>query len=187
MRQLLRQVTDGQIGAELTVVALAGDRAALGLAPQMAVSAAQFGIGCTFVEVSDQKESVMLRQASVALAKPSAPARPNLRVCVDDDKPKPPGPELRIRGVVLDTCDPLQPSASRQTTTWLALTSGFATSDELAKVLGTGADRYQPIGGIVVVNPDPDDVTTGHLPLRSGDARPSEPKRIIDAVKDVTR
>jgi hypothetical protein len=45
----------------------------------------------------------------------------------------------------------------------LAVSSGFATAESLARAALAASDAHSPFEGIVVVNPEPSDSTTGSI------------------------
>jgi hypothetical protein len=45
----------------------------------------------------------------------------------------------------------------------LSLSAGVATADDLARLALAAADAAQAVDGILVVNPEPNDVTTGAI------------------------
>jgi hypothetical protein len=73
--------------------------------------------------------------------------------------------------VVLDAIDAANPQVGRSFgTTLLVVSSGFATSADLARAALAASDAGSPITGVVVANPDPDDNSTGLLPEPHGPA-----------------
>jgi capsular polysaccharide biosynthesis protein len=67
--------------------------------------------------------------------------------------------------VVLEAIDAASPQVgSSFATTLLIVSSGFATSADLARAALAASDAGNPLTGVVVTNPDPDDSTTGLLP-----------------------
>jgi hypothetical protein len=47
------------------------------------------------------------------------------------------------------------------------VSSGFATSTELARTALAASDAGSPLAGVVIANPDPDDHTSGLVPEAS--------------------
>jgi capsular polysaccharide biosynthesis protein len=195
IRQILDHMADGQSDTDVVVASLRGDRTALALAPTLAASAAAFGIPTTFIVETDDESASSLREATATLAADSAPRRPNLRLFETDRKRTPSSAKtIKVTAVVLDPREPRRPAANRANTTWLALSRGFATAEELARVSRGTAARRQPIGGVVVVNPVLDDPiaagrparTATHLPRANGAGRPV-PGRMRDITTDATR
>jgi len=186
-RKMLRRWADGPMVTDVTVIALAGDGPALALAPRLAASAAAIEIPVTFVDDTDHECASNLRRATTTLASESAPTRASLRVCSVNEAPKAPAIGLVVTAVVLDPHDPLWHATNQSNTTWLALSSGFATAEELARVSIAAADAGQRIEGIVVVNPDPGDSTTGRFPAQISDTGSRTPQRTIGTMKGAMR
>jgi capsular polysaccharide biosynthesis protein len=186
-RKMLRRSSDAASVSDVTVVALAWDQAALAVAPHLAASAAALGIPTTFVEDSEHESSLSLRRATAVLASEAGPTRAGLKVFSAEQPPASPSSGLVVNAVVLDPRDPLWPLTSRSTTTWLAVSSGFATAADLARVSVAAADSTQTISGIVVVNADHADPTTGRFPTPTVEAGPFANGHVNGKVQGVTR
>jgi len=172
-RKLLHRRGDGPIVSNVTVIALAGDPAALALGPYLAANAVALGIPTTFVDDTEHECALALRRAAAVLSSGSGPSRAGLQVRVAGQASEPPPMGLVLNAVVLDQRDPLWPGTRLSSTTWLAISPGCATADELARVSAAAADSAQPISGIVIVNADPGDPTTGRFPAQFIDVAPS--------------
>lgn len=146
---------------DVTVVTLAGDAAALTLAPQLAATAAAIGIATAFVDGTEHGCAAALRSACATVATKDAPARPNLWVHDATALPEPPGVQLALTAVVVDAAEPVWAPTRRPTVTLLALSPGFATVEEVVRVSQAAAEAQQPVEGLIVVNADPGDSTTG--------------------------
>jgi len=157
-------------GPEVTVLTLAGDDSALAVAPELASFAAALGLPVVFVVADDHDSTAKLRQACAKRA--SEPPDPWNLVTYDsppDVKQK--RHALHVTLVVVDpeSADmvdwrPAPASGSSSTSTVLAVSSGFAVAEEL-EVIASGAVRLQQtLAGVVVVNPEPTDRTTGRPP-----------------------
>jgi len=153
---------------ELTVLALAGDRHGLTVAPELAVFAATLGLSVTFVVGTDHESTSTLRTACEARDRDQSDPGRDLHTCARPDT-------KRLRTgvtVTLVVVDPKSadhvnwgfapPSAGNQTKgAILAVSSGFAVADDLAVVTKSAARNFHPVIGIVIANPDPADKTTG--------------------------
>jgi hypothetical protein len=69
---------------------------------------------------------------------------------------------LTVVSMVVDAARP-EILATHAAVTVLAVSAGYATAEDLARVAIAAADADQPITGLVVTNPDPDDLTSGRL------------------------
>jgi hypothetical protein len=165
----------GEEDPNVRVLSLSGDGVALAAGPQLAIFAANLGIR-TSLEPGEDHELVSLRAACSAHQR--AGRLPDLYTCAtssplganarsgswdDDPIPVPARPELSIsiHTVKLDDLDPGDFAGARLL---LAVSSGFATADDLARLALGAADAGHILAGIIVVNPDPKDNTTGALP-----------------------
>ena len=55
---------------------------------------------------------------------------------------------------------------TRSTVALLAVSSGYASAEQLAVVVDAAGDYQHPLSGVVVVDPDPADTTTGGASVR---------------------
>ena len=78
------------------------------------------------------------------------------------------GGRLTVSVVAVDGVKPAMDVSAG--VTLLAVSSGFATAEALARLALVAADAGQSIDGIIVVNPDPGDGTVGVVPS-AGEAR----------------
>lgn len=149
------------------VLSLSGDRGALAIGPQLAVFAATLGIPTTLVIGSEHEQDATgpLRTACGALAGQPKP-RGNLSVSVREQTSAVEFAEVGLTIVVgvVDRQAPDAVRALRTNTTLLAVSSGAATAEQLARVAASAFGAYCPIGGIAIADPDPADRTTGRLP-----------------------
>lgn len=173
LRQLLRLVTPGTsvslVGelteppqaTDLVVVSLAGDLAALAVGPQLASLAASTGT-VTQLVTAQHHESANALWAACASLPPEVQPRPGL--WVDARLGAQPTAELVVHLAVVDRRGvELHVHAAGCAATLLAVSSGTATPEELARVALAADEAGHPIDRIVVVDPDPLDRTTGRL------------------------
>ncbi|MDQ3895965.1 MAG: hypothetical protein M3326_01735 [Actinomycetota bacterium] len=160
-----------EIPSDVAVVTLPGDMAALALAVQLAGFSADFGIPTSLVLILPDRSGARLRSACVVASKHGAEARPHLWV-VDGtngtDTTDTRGADLTITVTALDGDTLSIPNRGLRTTTVLAVSSGFATSDALAAAVLACEDGEQRVAGLLLANPEPDDYTTGTLGLAVG-------------------
>jgi capsular polysaccharide biosynthesis protein len=182
MRQALHHLgfPSNEAPSNITVVALAGDSAGLLIAPHLAAFAAGRGLQTALIIATHHPSATPLRSAGQVLRRAGG-TRP-ARVWVEDswhDEKNRRSFELTVTLVVFDRAGEALPAQSFAGPTLLAVSAGFATSDELAEVAVAAADAHQPLQGIVVANAAPDDRTTGRFPqpLRSPTA--TVPERAI--------
>jgi capsular polysaccharide biosynthesis protein len=178
---------------DIIVVALAGDRASLGVAPEIAIFVALQGVPVEFVVASEDDSVEAMRLACAARVRKQEGPRERL---ITRDAPA--DSDLGRRTIVtLVVIDPLKVDradwnnsgpnhGTRANETVLAVSAGYALPDELAGVAEVLLGYHYPISGIVVVDPDPADETTGGAPeSRARHARgmgiPEEsPDRLLD-------
>ena len=83
--------------------------------------------------------------------------------------------------VVISVIDDESPHAAvtmRTTETMLAVTSGAATAEQLARMAASSAAAGRYFAGILVADPDPADRTTGRLPQLGRRAQRKMPTRV---------
>lgn len=176
----LRPVIKGLVPADfngqhtIRVLSFIGDKAALAAGPELALFAAASGIP-TRLAPSEDPAQEPLRAACAALRFSNGVERP-LTFGADDDSvdgeihptnrwsSDQDSAETRLVVSVV-TVDPAHPELDASIgPTVLSVSSGFAVVDDLARV-ALASEKVGPgLDGIVVVNPDPRDNTTGSLP-----------------------
>ena len=71
----------------------------------------------------------------------------------------------------LEAIEPMKPELGQSPRPSLLLvSSGFATSAELAKAALAASEAGSRLSGVVITNPDPADSTAGLLPVQPGEA-----------------
>ena len=180
LRRVLRNLVPVDFDGQLTihVVSFAGDKAALATGPELALFAAGSGIPTRLVP----GDNLVLEPLIAACATVRHPAHAEQLLSFDHDNETLYGPLRRpVRWgddpVVTDAqlvvsvvaVEPLRPELSAIVgPTILSVSSGFAVIDDLARVALASTKVGLGIDGIVVVNPDPTDSTTGSLSDRMG-------------------
>lgn len=168
-RLFQRFITPRSSGVELELLAFSGDDGAAAAGVKMARVAAALGMNSQ-LEAADQPAFVSLRAAGVVI---SGPISENsiMELKVDSTAGTEMwgvGASLRLRAI--DRGKPeLGPASSM---TLLIVSSGFATSAELARAALAATDAGRTVAGVIVANPDPDDHTSGLLPEASDHLRP---------------
>jgi hypothetical protein len=161
------EVRYGGPGVSVTVVSLSSDRRALAVGPQLAAFAASLGIP-TVLSVGTQQDrnaTATLSAACTMAAASTTGELGGLQFAVGDFfAGQDSGAALTVAVVVLDSKNPELPAMVRTTTTVLAVTSGAASAEQLARVAVSVTADGRDIAGILVADPDSSDRTTGRLP-----------------------
>lgn len=173
LRRLLRQLpsADGRHFGALRVVSFADDDPALAVGPQVAAFTAAMGVP-TLLLPDDDPAVVHLRAACQTSRRPNRPAQ---LLTLDAEAPDPTAAEVELV-VSVSAVRRSEPQLDDTTPgiTLLAVSSGFATVDDLARLALAAVDSGHPIEGIVVANPDPDDSTTGGVSEASPHRLPAQ-------------
>jgi capsular polysaccharide biosynthesis protein len=149
----------------LTVLSLSSDPRALALGPQLALLAAADGIPTTlFIGAPDSSAVAARRSAATASPGTARSGRLRLAVADHDDLGRPPDSALSVAVCVVDDQAPRVTLPMRTDATWLAVSSGAATPEQLARVAASAAASGRRIIGILVADPDPADPTSGRVP-----------------------
>ena len=152
-------------GGSAVVLSLSGDDDALALGPQLAAFAAAEGIPTALAigQVQHAKAATALRAACVAAAG-RGPHDLRVTVANHDDAVQVPAQTMTVGVDVLDGEAPRVADAEGADVTVLAVTAGAITAEQLARVVASAAGDGRAIVGVLVVNPDPGDQTTGRQP-----------------------
>jgi capsular polysaccharide biosynthesis protein len=158
LRRVLHRLTPaGTPGPqEIRVVSFADDKPALAAGPQLATFASTLGISTALVP-GEQRVLLPLR---AACATHNGSHRPDLHM-IGSDEPDLVrlGADLTVSVIAVDRAEPsISPFVGA---TVLAVSSGAATADDLARLALAAADAGQAIEGILLINPDAKDATTG--------------------------
>jgi capsular polysaccharide biosynthesis protein len=161
------EVRYGGPGVSVTVVSLSSDRRALAVGPQLAVFAASLGIP-TVLSIGTQQDrnaTATLSAACTMAAASTTGEAGGLQFAVGDFfAGRDAGAALTVAVVVLDSKNPELPAMVRTSTTVLAVTSGAASAEQLARAAVSVTADGRDIAGILVADPDSSDRTTGRLP-----------------------
>jgi capsular polysaccharide biosynthesis protein len=167
-RQLLRTLVpagrNGEpgVGAKLnhpdslTVVSLAGDGRGVALGPQLAAFAASQGVATHLKTMAGDERVAALWAACVT--ERDTPLRPDLYISEVPDGAK---IDMTISLLVVDRERPQLGDIAASASTILAVASGTATEQELARVALAVDDASRGIDGILVADPDHSDPTSG--------------------------
>ena len=141
------------------VITLAGDSPALATGPRLALHAAASGTPTALVR-EDPGESVDPSLASLRAAFAGAePVGRGLPFATRSSDVVENPPQLVVSLVVFNGTFP--PLVRATAVNLLSISPDFATADELADLALQAADHGLVLDGVVVVNPDPTDNTTG--------------------------
>jgi capsular polysaccharide biosynthesis protein len=167
LRRLLRQLDASDSGAPvgLQIVSYADDETALSVGVQMASFAAGMGISTTLL-AGDHYAIETLRAACAISAQAPPPEALLSFVRPDAADSSTPRSHLTITVAAVDQRRPHFEMTGRDLVL-IALSAGVATSDDLARLALAAADAGTNLDGIIVVNPDDHDYTTGELPARA--------------------
>jgi capsular polysaccharide biosynthesis protein len=144
---------------EICVVAFANDDNALAAGAQFAKAARVTGLPVAFAP--DAHPSLVgLRAACAVNGGPALPDRPFI-FPADGATPDVQGILITVSLVVVEPGKPVV--SARGDCALLAVSSGAVTSESLAMLALAASDAGQPIEGILMVNPDPADSTTGSV------------------------
>jgi capsular polysaccharide biosynthesis protein len=174
VRRVLQRVGigGGDVRPEVAVVAFADDSPAIASGVQLAKAAAEAGLEVQLV-VGDHPSLALLRTACTLPSEPGSLAGSHLY------EPGHANPEfldvrLTLSVISIDPERPQMPPIAA--TSILVVSSGFATAETLARAALAASDARSPFEGIVLVNPEPNDSTTGSV---SQAERPRQPTRRI--------
>jgi capsular polysaccharide biosynthesis protein len=166
-RRVLHRVPhlDGPGRSQLNVLTFAGDTAAAAAAVKLAEDASALGMNVQLT-VGQQQSLASLRAACLAGQRASSPA--HMAAGENGDR----SPSADLGGghleLTLTTLDQKRPevaiASGTSGTTLLAVSAGFATAEALARAALASVDEKAPIEGVLLVNPDPLDTTTGMVP-----------------------
>jgi capsular polysaccharide biosynthesis protein len=183
LRRLLRQLdpsdSDSPVGVQ--IVSYAEDEAALSVGVQMASFAAGMGISTTLL--AGDHYAIETLRAACAISAQSPPPEALLSFVKPDptDSSIPPS-HLTITVVAVDRRRP-HFEMSGGVLTFVALSAGLATSDDLARLALAANDAGTILDAIIVVNPDEHDYTAGELPARAM-RQPPTPRLPEDSLPD---
>jgi capsular polysaccharide biosynthesis protein len=158
--RLIGAVGDAVV-VDVRLLAFSGDDAATAAAAKIAGSAAALGMSSR-LEIGSHPGLAGLRAACVVTR-----GREPGTAIVDLNADSAMSTELAglAVNVMLEAIDAASPRVGGSlATTLLVVSSGFATSADLARAALAASDAGSPITGVVVANPDPDDNSTGLLP-----------------------
>ena len=156
------------------VISFAGDSPALTTGPRLALHAAASGIPTALVPedtlVPEDRSLVPLRAAFTG-TEPVGRGLP-FSIGLNDMGDDP--PQLLVSVTVFDgTSAILAPS---DTMNLLSISPNFVTADELAQLALEAVDAGSALDGVVVVNPDPTDNTSGQIADDTLRVLPSGPR-----------
>jgi hypothetical protein len=141
----------------LNIVAFAGDQPAAAAGAVFASSAAAAGMPSRLVPASEPALA-MLRSACALDGKPDA-GDLSFSFGTEDGTTDRSHASLAVSIATVDGAKPEWPVTTGPNL--LAVSSGFATPEQLAAVALAASDSGRPLDGLILVNPDPRDGTTG--------------------------
>jgi capsular polysaccharide biosynthesis protein len=161
VRRVLQRLAPGggDSRPEVAVVAFADDTPALAAGAQLARAGVDAGVQVTLV-VGDHPSLALLRSACALGSSPGSTAK-SFVFEPENVRPEYLGVRLTVSVIAVNSDKPELPALAA--TGILAVSSGFATAESLARVALAASDSGSPIEGIVVVNPESADSTTGSV------------------------
>lgn len=159
LRRLLHRLAPGHLGtgSEVRVLSFTGDSAAATAGPQIAMFANEMGRPTTLVPCDDESFAP-LRAARAA--HPGVEQR-EPHVTTSGRGWDQSGGPLTVSMMAVDTARPTLDASPG--TVLLAVSSGFASANVLAGLALAALDAGHAIDGILVINPDPRDNTSGAI------------------------
>jgi capsular polysaccharide biosynthesis protein len=184
LRSLGIRLESGQSrGHSVAVLSLSGDKNALALGAQLAASAAAQGISTALVidRLHATKPATALRAACGAGAGQGPGQGPSNLLVTEaghDALRQVPAQSLTVVVEVVDAKAPHVADTTHADAAVLAVTAGVVTAEQLARVVASAAGTGLGIVGVMVVNPDPADQTTGRLPQLARSEQQGMPTRV---------
>jgi capsular polysaccharide biosynthesis protein len=174
----------------ITVLSLSADNKAFALGPHLAAFAASMGIQTMLVLGPQQGPDGLaeLRAAYATASASSSQRLGNLRIVVGDATDsgwQHPGAELTIAVLGVDGSAPLVPSTVRASRTILGVSAGAVTAEQLARAAAAASDVGSRVAGVIVVDPDPDDASSGLVPNLARQDRRRLPTLVNGAVTEI--
>lgn len=152
----------GRRGA-IALLAFSGDDAAIAACVEVAKDAAVLGMQVR-VSAGAQPSLASFRAACLALQRRAGADDGSLLLTAKSTSKEFTDVVLSVALHVVDAGEPVVPGLLGPT--MLALSSGFISAEPLARAALAASDAGSPIEGVLMVNPDPDDVTTGSLSVQ---------------------
>jgi capsular polysaccharide biosynthesis protein len=176
----------------LTVVSFTGDRKATAFGPQLAAFAATEGIPTALVARRDGHPDDMpgLRGAASALAQSAARRLPTLKVIAAeaaDGNWQHMGARLTVVALGTHQEAPQLPGPINGSRAIFAVSAGVVTASQLARAVAQVTVTGSRPAGIVVLDPEPDDATTGLVPKSNLSADDMMPTRLNGGVTEMRR
>lgn len=167
VRKVLSSLSIGRTGSpDLRVVAFADDGPAIAAGTQLAITAAKVGTPTALVP-SNHPVLAPLRAASRIHGRSS----PCLLLAAEATDPVP--GRLMISLAPVERYEPRLPPSN--STNLIAVSSGSATAEDLARLALAAADAGDGIPGVILINPEPKDPTSGSFLERTMIRRPPMP------------
>jgi capsular polysaccharide biosynthesis protein len=194
LRSTLRHLMTAHdaVPAWAAVVCLAGDDDAVAVPVQLATFSARAGVRTVLLADRRVPKVSAVREVPRVTDAGHEPVLPNLWLVDAQSNAGSPdhlAPQLVIRVLVtedgrLNGAAGAGAGAARAcTTTLLAVSSGFATTEAVTSASLAATEAGLPLFGVIVANPRPDDDTSGRLPRVAGNARPGLPARVARSAR----
>lgn len=159
LRHVLHTLVNGGTGhTAVRVISFADDVPALTTGPRLALRAATTGIPTALVFTDVRVPENRLLAPLRATFTGAEPVGRGLPLSVGHSDMREGWPQLLVSIAVFDAEVPV---ASSDAINLLSISPNFATADELARLVLEASDHGSVLDGVVVVNPDPADTTSG--------------------------
>ena len=188
-RRALRQLDSGELPANsgnpdmgrlshprsITVITLSADQRGLATGPELAAYAASAGVRTHLIAAQGHETAAALWGACSSFEKDHEP-RPGFSVDTGGHDER--QADLTVVLAILDRHEPKLLDVPANSAVVLAVSAGSATAEELARAAMSVDEAGERIHGVVVVNPDNLDRTTGRLLQHDRLRQPPLPVRL---------
>ncbi len=165
VRKVLSYLDVPEVGRRvLTIITLADDSASMAAVAHFAVASAAMDIPTSLVLTSDDPGSRGLSDACDLLTARNEAARQQLRLCKGSAPVDEAESALTVISIVLNSDQPKLPAFVARGMVFLALSAGFVSQEQLARILIAVGQEGLSVEGLFVTNPMSADRTLGSLP-----------------------
>lgn len=185
-------VRNGDRRSAIVLLSLSSDKKAVAVGPQLAAFASSIGIRTALV-IGPQlgmDTAGNLRAAGSARASSGSHRPDQLLVIMADDTNfswQQPHAALTVITAVIDSDAPLVPGVLRRASIVLSVSAGAVTAEHLALTTEAVTEGGGRIDGIIVVDPEPGDMTGGLGPRMARAARRSAATRLNGEATEIRR
>lgn len=164
-------------GRSVRVLVMASDAGGMALAIELAVGSATSGMRTHLSVVGEDQHIASLRTACARFVEGGGP-RTSLTIVDPHARSSQGRPDLSVTVIGVDEhWSNVSLGGSTGTVTVLAVSSGFASGEQLAALAIAAADRGTPVAFVLVANPAAGDQTVGRFPGSGVQTVQSPPRR----------